>query len=392
MLSENLHLTSKKSNHIALRFLILLGVVSLLTDITAKGAQSIIGPYLAILGANAFIVGFVAGLGEFIGYSLRFFSGYLADKTGFYWFNVTFGYLINVVAVPALALAHSWQWAALLIIIERMGKALRTPARDTMLSHAGLSVGAGWGFGLHKMMDQIGCMIGPLIVTVVLYLKYSYQQSFLILFIPAITAFIVLLTARFLYPNPAKLEEEIPFQPNGGRTKLMFYFAGAAFVAAGYADFPLVAFHFNKIAMPDIWIPIIYAIALGASAVTSIVFGYLYDCFGSRIFILLILFSAFFAPFVFLGNFSLEIVGMILWGIGMGAQLPLMRAIIAKRIPIKERGTVFGIFTTGYGIAWFLGSTLMGILYGISIPLLVIFSTVIQLLAIPCFIAGFKSK
>lgn len=378
------------SSHLALRFLILLSVVSLLTDITTKGAQSIIGPYLAILGANAIIVGFIAGFGEFLGYSLRAISGYFAHKTGLMWSFVILGYFITLIAVPSLAFAHTWEYAALFVIIERIGKALRTPARDTMLSHASRNIGPGKSFGFHKMMDQLGSTMGPLLIIIILYCKYSFQQSFIILLFPAAIAFVILLVSKFLYPHPETLEETIPVQSNGAKTKLWFYFTGAAFVAAGYADFPLVAFHFEKIAMPTVWIPTIYAIALSASAITSLLFGHLYDRYGSRVFILLILFSAFFAPLVFLGDFALEIIGMILWGIGMGAQLPLMRATIAKRISIEKRSTVFGIFTTGYGVAWFLGSTLMGILYGISIHLLVIFSTIIQLIAIPFFIAGIR--
>ena len=127
----------------ALKFIILLGIVSLLADMTYEGARSITGPYLAILGANAVVVGFVAGFGEFIGYALRLVSGYLSDKTRKYWAITITGYFINLLAVPLLALAGSWEIAAVLLITERMGKAFRTPARDVMLSHACSEVGQG---------------------------------------------------------------------------------------------------------------------------------------------------------------------------------------------------------------------------------------------------------
>ena len=121
-------------------------MVSLLADITYEGARSITGPYLAILGANAAVVGFVAGFGELVGYGLRLVSGYLADRTGKYWTITIVGYAINLLAVPLLALADQWWLAALLIIIERMGKGMRVPSRDAMLSHAGHRMGMGWAF------------------------------------------------------------------------------------------------------------------------------------------------------------------------------------------------------------------------------------------------------
>ena len=139
-------------NH-ALKFIILLGIVSLFADMTYEGARSITGPYLALLGASAAVVGFVAGFGELVGYALRLVSGYMADKTRRYWAMTIIGYAVNLLAVPLLALAGNWPMAAILLIAERMGKAIRTPPRDVMLSHAASQVGRGWGFGLHEAMD-----------------------------------------------------------------------------------------------------------------------------------------------------------------------------------------------------------------------------------------------
>ena len=158
----------------ALKFVVLLGVVSLFADMTYEGARSITGPYLAILGASATAVGIVAGFGELIGYALRLVSGYISDRTGKYWTVTLFGYFINLLAVPLLALAGSWEVAAFLMITERMGKAIRNPSRDAMLSHATQSIGRGWGFGLHEAMDQIGAILGPLIVATVLYLNGGF--------------------------------------------------------------------------------------------------------------------------------------------------------------------------------------------------------------------------
>lgn len=247
MLSSNKNDLSQKT---ALKFVILLGIVSLFADMTYEGARSITGPYLAILGANAAIVGFVAGFSELIGYAMRFVSGFLADRTGKYWTITIIGYACNVLAVPLLALAEHWWIAAILIFAERMGKAIRVPSRDAMLSHAGQKIGMGWVFGLHEALDQLGAMIGPLMITAVLYFKGSYQHGFAILLIPALLTLVVLASACFIYPHPESLEvEHSNLETKGMNSSFWIYLFGAALIAAGYADFPLIAFHFQKTAV-----------------------------------------------------------------------------------------------------------------------------------------------
>jgi MFS family permease len=352
---------------------------------TYEGARSITGQYLAILGANAAVVGFVAGFGEFVGYALRIVSGYLADRTGKYWTITIIGYVCNLLAVPLLALAGHWWIAATLMIIERMGKAIRVPSRDAMLSHAGQKMGMGWVFGLHEAIDQIGAMLGPLIVATVLYFKGGYQHSFAILLIPALLALTVLNFARYLYPHPQSLE--VPhdnLEAKGMNSSFWLYLIGASLIAAGYADFPLIAYHFQKEAiLSPVWVPVSYAIAMGLNSLTAPLFGHLYDRKGFSILIIVSVISALFAPLVFLGDATLAFVGVALWSIGVGAHESLMRAIVANMVPVNKRGSAYGVFNTGFGIFWFLGSFLMGVLYDISIPSLVIFSVVIQLLAIP---------
>ena len=369
----------------AFKFVILLGCVSLFADMTYEGARSITGPYLAILGANAMTVGFVAGFGEFIGYGLRLVSGYLADRTGRYWAITIAGYVCNLVAVPLLALAGHWWIAATLMVIERMGKAMRVPSRDAMLSHAGQKMGMGWVFGLHEALDQVGAMIGPLIVAAVLYSKDSYQFSFAILGIPAILALSILLFARWLYPNPQSLEKPSENLESKGITRAFWlYLISASLIAAGYADFPLIAYHFQKTAvLSPIWIPVSYSIAMGVNILSAPLLGRFYDRNGFSILIIVTILSCLFAPLVFFGNFSLCLIGIILWSIGVGAHESLMRAIVANMIPIKKRGSAYGIFNMGFGLSWFLGSFLMGALYDISIPMLVAFSVGIQLVAVP---------
>lgn len=369
----------------AILFVVLLGVVSLFGDMTYEGARSIYGPFLALLGVNATIVGIVAGFGELVGYALRLVSGYITDRTGKYWTITIIGYLINMLAVPLLALADRWEVAAFLIIAERMGKAIRTPVRDAMLSNATLNIGRGWGFGLHEAMDQTGAMLGPLIVASVLYFKGTYQAGFAFLLIPALLTIGVLVFSRFLFPHPRDLEATAPELETKGLTRVYWIYLGAMTLnAAGYADFPLIAYHFKKTSIiSENWVPIFYSIAMGVDAVAALIFGRLFDRKGISILIVAVLISSIFAPLVFMGGFYVSLAGMTLWGIGMGAQESIMRAAIAGTVPRSKRASAYGIFNTGYGLFWFLGSALIGLLYDFSIPLLITFSMAAQLLSAP---------
>lgn len=364
---------------------ILFGLVSLFADITYEGARSITGQYLALLGATGAIVGTVAGLGELIGYVLRLASGYISDRTQMYWTITFVGYTINLIAVPLLALAGNWPTAAALIVMERLGKAIRSPARDAMLSYATKGTGHGWGFGLHEALDQIGAVMGPLIVSGVLFFQGSYQTSFLLLLIPAVCALLILGIARYEFPKPHDLEREShPLTPTGFQRNFWIYIAAISCVAAGYVDFPLIAFHFEKSqAIPDVWIPVFFSIAMAAGGLSALLFGKLYDKMGMRSLIILIGGTALFPAFVFLSDFYLCLFGMLLWGIGLSAQESTMRAVVANLAHSDRRGTAYGILNSCFGIAWFLGSAAMGLLYDRSIPTLILFSIAIQWLAIP---------
>ncbi len=376
----------------AWRFIILLGVISLFSDITYEGARSISGPFLGELKASALVVGVVAGLGEFLGYTLRLASGYLTDRLGRYWLITFAGYAVNLLAVPLLALAGSWEMAAVLLVVERMGKAIRTPARDAMLSHAATSVGRGRGFGFHEAMDQIGAVTGPLIVAAVLYYRGGYREGFAILLLPAVLALVVIAMAARLYPHPRHLEMNAPELNTTGFTRpYWLYVVAVGLLGAGYADFPLIAYHFGKTALlPSDWIPLFYAIAMGVDAVAALILGRLFDRLGMPVIMGTAVLSAFFAPLVFLGGFKLALLGMVLWGIGMGSLESIIKAALAEMVPRDRRATGFGLFNAGFGVCWLLGSVLMGWLYDFSLGALVAFSVTAQLLAIPFFLAVSK--
>ncbi len=368
-----------------MRFIVLLGAVSLLADVTYEGARSITGPYLALLGASATVVGLVSGAGELFGYALRLASGYLSDRTGRVWAITFIGYAINLFAVPLFALAGSWEMAAVLMLAERAGGAIRKPARDAMLSHASSRVGHGWGFGLHEAMDQVGAVLGPLIVSAILYANGGYRTGFAALAVPALLAMAVLVAARVLYPRPRDLDVAPPaLAPKGFARFFWVYVAGAALIAAGYADFPLIAFHFEKRAViAENWIPMLYALAMATDAIAALTLGRLFDRIGLRALLLATALSMWAAPFAFLGGEAGAVFAMILWGIGMGAQESIMRAAIATMAPAERRGTAYGLFNAAYGVAWFAGSALLGFLYDVSLPALVAFSAILQGLALP---------
>jgi MFS family permease len=369
----------------AIGFIVLVGVVSLFADMTYEGARSITGPYLASLGASAAVVGLVAGGGELLGYAIRLLSGYLSDRTGRYWAITIAGYAINLLAVPLIALADRWEIAAALIVAERAGRGIRTPARDAMLSHAASQTGLGWGFGLHEALDQIGAVLGPLIVSAVLYFRGGYEAGFAVLAIPALLALAVLAAACRLYPRPRELDLA-PSKLTAERLPRLFwaYLAGAACIGAGFVDFPLIAYHFEKASIvAPAWIPVLFAVAMAADALAALVLGRLFDRIGMWTVFLATFLSLFAAPLAFFGGFGGAVAAMILWGVGMGAQESVMRAAIAPLAPADRRGTVYGIFHTVYGIAWFAGSALLGILYDEAVLALVIASVWMQALALP---------
>jgi hypothetical protein len=239
---------SPSLQRIAIRFVLLIGVLSFFADFTYEGSRSILGPYLLVLGANAAVVGVVTGLGEMLGYSFRLVSGRWADATGKFWPITIFGYVLQMASVPALSLTQSWPAAAVLIILERLGKATRNPPRDVMLSHAAKHVG-GYGlvFGIHEAMDQAGAVVGPLVVAAVLASQANYHEAFAVLVVPAVLNLCFLAIARRLYPRPQDLDSTVPSVSDGKLPNTFWlYLAGSALVAAGFADYPLIAYHFSK--------------------------------------------------------------------------------------------------------------------------------------------------
>ncbi|MBN1255184.1 MAG: MFS transporter [Deltaproteobacteria bacterium] len=377
----------QNTRRMAYQFIIIMGVVSLFGDITYEGARSVTGPFLYTLGANAAVVGLVAGLGEFLGYALRLLSGYWADKTGRYWVFVFIGYGL-ILAIPFLALAGIWQAAAVFIIAERTGKAIRAPARDTILSYATKQVGRGWGFGIHEAMDQIGAVIGPLAISAVFFLQGGYRTGFGIMVFPALMTVGMLALARRKVPAPEALEHAhvTPSPAFDGRLPKAFWlYTIFAFVSvAGFANFQLIAYHFAvRSIVPLIQIPLLYACAMGVDALVALAIGKIYDRVGLISLIALPLLTI---PIPFLGfsnSYALAVGGIVLWGAVMGIHETIMRAAIADLTPMRRRGLAYGIFNTAYGGAWFAGGLVIGVLYLHSITWVIAFAVGMQVIALP---------
>ncbi len=370
----------------ALRFVLMVGVMSFFADFTYEGSRSVIGPYLGTLGAGALAIGVISGLGEFLGYGLRLFSGRAADRTGRYWPITIGGYVVQMAAVPLLALAGNWEVAALLIIAERVGKATRNPPRDAMLSHAAKEMGYGWGFGVHEALDQFGAMFGPLLVALILAVSnHDYQLAFAALAAPAVVTVALVLLARRFFPRPQDLSAG-PAEVSGSGLPRVFwiYLAAAALAGAGFADFSLISYHFAQahvVSAPVV--PVFYAVAMAVSGTGSLILGKLYDRTGIGLLIPLTIGAAAYAPLVFLGGIWAALAGMALWGLGMGAQESIVPAAIAPMVAPDRRASAFGLFTGIYGTGWVIGSVAIGALFYVSLGAVTAFAVACQAAAVP---------
>lgn len=369
----------------AMRFIIIIGLVSLFADMTYEGGRSITGPYLAFLGASAALVGLVAGLGELAGYGLRLVSGYLSSRTGKNWFAAFIGYTLNVLTIPMLAIAPNWEVASILIVGERAGKAIRTPARDTMLSKAAVHTGQGFGFGIHEALDQAGAFIGPLIVAFALYIGGGYFYGFGILLIPALSSLMLLTIAWKGARSEQRYESNIrgAMKINYGKP-FFLYLIFVTLSLLGYAHFQIISYHlYVGSVIPQEQIPVIFAIAMGADAISALLIGKGFDKLGPIVLITAPLISLPIAFLVFSYSPALVLIGMLLWGIVLGIQETILKAFVAEITKDEIRAFAYGIFDSVFGFAWFIGSVLMGVIYEYSIALLIILSVTFELLSIP---------
>lgn len=374
------------------RFVVWFGTVSLLADFVYEGARSITGPLLASLGASALVVGVVTGAGEAAALGLRLVSGPLADRTRRFWGLAIAGYALTVVSVPLLGLVGVLWAACALVVAERVGKAVRSPAKDTMLSHATAATGRGRGFAVHEAMDQIGALVGPLLVAGVLALTGNdYGPALGVLAVPGIAVLVLLFWLRARVPDPEAYEREVeaaaPAPPAGqdGRLPRAFWtYAGfTAATTTGFATFGVLSYHLvERHLMSAAWVPVLYAAAMAVDAVAALATGWLYDRVGPRVLVALPVLTAGVVALAFTNTVAIAVAGSLVWGAAMGIQESTLRATVADLVPSGRRATAYGLFAGVVGAASLAGGALMGGLYGYSIPVLITVVVAIQVLAL----------
>jgi len=273
-----------------------------------------------------------------------------------------------MVSVPLLALTGTWPHAAVPILLERAGRATRTPPRDVMLAQAGEGMGRGWAFGINEALDQLGALAGPLGVAAMLAWLRDFKLAFALLGVPAAIALLLVFGARARFPDAGRVEREAErFGAGGYPGEFWVYCAGGALVGFGFAGFSLIAYHLSKAQIvTHVGIPILYAVAMVAAGLAALALGKLFDRFGLIVLVPVTLVVAAYAPLAFLGDFNAVLAGIVLWGIGLGAHESVMQAAVARMVPQGRLGSACGVFATVFGIAWFAGSAAMGALYDVA--------------------------
>jgi MFS family permease len=383
------------SNRISpLRFVVGFGIVSAFTDVVYEAARAMIGPYLGTLGATATTVGIVTGAAEAAALVLRLFTGRLSDRTGRPWPQTAFGYALTAVCVPLVAVTGNIVAAGLFYNAERVGKAVRTPARDTMLAHASAELGRGYAFGLHKAMDQVGAVAGPLLVAATLALGGSYRLAFGLLAIPGALSLFALARLRAAVPDPLQWQPQVSVSPSkqlsldGGLPGQFWrYSAFTAVTMLGFSTWAVLAFHLTEQRLlPVSVVPVLYAVAMAAAAVAAVVFGRVYDRVGLRGLVVLPLLAATIPFLGFSSTPSLVVLGALAWGTAVGVQDSTMRAAVADLVPRQRLGAGYGTFTAVYGLAWMIGTGTIGWLYEHGRTALTTFVVVTQVVALVMFV------
>lgn len=381
----------------AWRFVTVFGTVSLLADFVYEGARSITGPLLASLGASGLVVGVVTGIGEAAALGLRLVSGPLTDRTRRFWAWTIAGYTLTVVTVPVLGIAATLWVACALVIAERIGKAVRSPAKDTLLSHAAAVTGRGRGFAVHEALDQIGAVIGPLTVAGVLAVTDNdYGSALGVLALPGAAALALLIWLRWRVPEPARYEPSVTAasasrqkaaighdRPARLPARFWAYCAFTATTMVGFATFGVLSYHMvTRGVLSAAAVPLVYAATMAADAVAALLSGWMYDRVGPKTLAGLPVLSALVPVIAFTEQVWLVVAGALLWGAAVGIQESTLRAVVADIVAPPRRATAYGVFAAGLGVATAAGGALTGWLYDTSIAALIGTVVAVQMAAI----------
>ena len=361
---------------------LLFGLVSCFGDVVYEGARSANGQYFSLLGASATMMGVLYGVGEFLGYALRLVSGRICDATGRHWPLIIAGYS-SLVVVPFMGLTDNLYVLCTLFLIERIGKALRNPPKDAVLSQLSeKKIGTGMVFGIQEALDQLGAFAGPLVFTFV-FLKTgettiaAYQTGYTLLFAGVVLVVAAVIAAWRIVTHFHLVEEAAGAARPEDKPADIFglYMAFTFFASAGLVAFSIIGFHLkSKGVIADGAITTLYAAAMVIDAVAALVIGRLYDVFkehsGRKTAGLRTLFvipvCSLGIPFLALsGDAWAAAAGMALYGIVLGTHETIMRSAIADLTVFRKRGTAYGIFNVVYGLGFLAGSSVMGLLYDV---------------------------
>jgi MFS family permease len=381
------------------------GLVSLFADAVYEGARSVTGPLLASLGASALLVGVVTGAGEALALVLRLVFGPRVDRTGNYWSMTVSGYALTAVCVPALALspflgAAGLAVACVLVLAERTGKAVRSPAKSTLLAHAADPVGLGRGIGVHKALDQIGALAGPLLVAAVVAATGALWPALAVLAVPGAVALAVLVWLRTRIGDP--LGEQVRTSPARPRESLLqtgralprrfwLFAVSAALTTAGLVTFGVISYQLVRHEVVAVAaVPVVYAAAMAAAAVAALATGWLHDRSKGRTLLLLPFLVAAVPALAFATTWPVALAGVLLWGAAGGIQDSTVKALVAQLVPVERRGTGYGLFAVVQGAAAVAGGALAGALSARSVPALVVVVAVLQLAALALLITTLR--
>lgn len=388
-------------------------MVSLAADMVYEGARSVYGPLLAGLGASAFTVGLVTGAGEAAALALRLVFGPLADRTGRYWSLTLAGYGLTAVCVPLLAVtpfvgAAGLALAIVLILVERSGKAVRSPSKSALLAHAAGAVGRGRGFAVHKALDQVGAFAGPLSVAAVIAVTGVIWPAMAVLAIPGVVAVGLLIWIRIRVPDPAAYESpsrqaspetraRLPSRRaamvGAGLPRAFFLFAGAAGAAtAGLVTFGIIGFHLaREHIVPLAGVPLVYAAGMAAAALGALLTGFAYDHWGARVLFALPLLVALVPALALTQHLAVSVLGVLVWGAAVGVQDSTVKALVADLVAPPRRATAYGVFAAIQGGAAILGGATVGALYERSIRTVIVIVAVSQVAALVLLAMALRS-
>ena len=342
------------------------------TDISSEMIFGILPVFMIDeLGLGKGIFGFIEGLGESVGYGSRTFSGALSDKIGRRKPLVFLGYFLSTVAKPLFAISSAWQHVLAIRISDRLGKGIRNSPRDALLSDSVNITQVGRAFGLHRSLDSVGAVVGPLIAFLLIPLL-GIREIFWISLIPAAAALVIILffvKEKRIIPRDATVLSNFREVLRGQFLLFMIVFT----------VFSLGAFNFSFILLEGMdsgltaaLIPIVYVVINIAHAISGYPAGILSDRIGPQK-ILLIGFGLFFAVallgFSDTNTWHVTIAMASIFGIYLGISITSQKTIVSKIASEKLRGTVFGIYYLFIGVSFLITNTVFGVLlenYGVQ--------------------------